>query len=86
MFVTAEDKFGIASRPVFRIDGQSGIGGDEPSVFYRRRRPEDYDRALCLIPQDVLDFVLATQPKEWEKLKQHHGAGVREQFLRRPSL
>ena len=27
---------------------------------YRRRRAEDYDRALCLLPRDVLDFVQAT--------------------------
>jgi type I restriction enzyme R subunit len=41
---------------------------------YRKRSPENYDRALCLLPRDVADFVLATQPKEWDKLKQHHGA------------
>ena len=48
---------------------------------YRRRRPENYDRALCLIPTDVVDFLLATQPKEWEKLRQHHGADVKPRFL-----
>ena len=42
--------------------------GDAPPGGYRRRRPEEYDRALCLLPRDVLDFVLATQPKEWKKL------------------
>jgi type I restriction enzyme R subunit len=50
---------------------------------YRKRAPGDYDRALCLLPRDVVDFVLATQPKEWQKLAQHHGAAVREQFLKR---
>ncbi len=50
---------------------------------YLRRRPEDYDRELCLLPRDVLDFVLATQPREWEKLKQRHGAEVRQKFLER---
>ena len=30
-----------------------------------------------------MDFVLATQPKEWQKLAQHHGAAVRERFLER---
>ncbi len=50
---------------------------------YRKRAPEDYDRLLCLIPRDVVDFILATQPKEWEKLKQHHSAAVKEQFLKR---
>ncbi|HEB89712.1 MAG TPA: hypothetical protein ENI85_09090, partial [Deltaproteobacteria bacterium] len=57
--------------------------GENPPGGYRRRKPEDYDRALCLLPCDVVDFVLATQPKEWKKLEQHHGAAVREQFLRR---
>ena len=57
--------------------------GDTPPGGYRKRRPEDYDRALCLLPRDVVDFVLATQPKEWKKLEQHHGAAVREQFLKR---
>ena len=57
--------------------------GDVTPGFYRKRLPEDYDRSLCLLPRDVVDFVLATQPKEWGKLKQHHGAAVREQFLKR---
>jgi type I restriction enzyme R subunit len=57
--------------------------GQTPPGGYYRRRPEDYDRALCLIPRDVLDFILATQPKEWEKLKQHHGADVEARFLNR---
>jgi type I restriction enzyme R subunit len=57
--------------------------GDTPPGGYRKREPEDYDRALCLLPRDVVDFVLATQPKEWKKLEQHHGAAVREQFLKR---
>jgi type I restriction enzyme R subunit len=57
--------------------------GETPPGGYRTRKPEDYDRPLCLLPRDVVDFVLATQPKEWQKLEQHHGAAVREQFLKR---
>jgi type I restriction enzyme R subunit len=57
--------------------------GDTPPGGYRRRRPEDYDRARCLLPRDVVDFVLATQPKEWKKLEQHHGGALRERFLER---
>ena len=52
---------------------------------YNRREPEDYDRALCLLPCDVLDFVLATQPKEWQRLSEHYGPQVKEQFLKRLS-
>lgn len=59
--------------------GESVPGG------YRKRTPEEYDGALCLLPRDVIDFVLATQPKEWEKLKQHYGSAVKEQFLKRLS-
>ncbi len=57
--------------------------GDAVPGGYRKRAAADYDRALCLVPRDVVDFILATQPKEWEKLKQHHGAAVKEQFLKR---
>ncbi len=57
--------------------------GDVPPGGYHKREPDDYDRTLCLLTRDVVDFVLATQPKEWKKLEQHHGATVREQFLRR---
>jgi type I restriction enzyme R subunit len=57
--------------------------GETPPGGYRRRKAEDYDCSLCLLPRDVVDFVLATQPKEWKKLEQHHGPAVREQFLKR---
>ena len=61
------------------------FGGEAAPGGYRRRRTEDYDRGLCLIPTDVLDFLLATQPKEWERLRQHHGAEVKPRFLGRLS-
>ncbi len=57
--------------------------GDGRAGGYRRRRAEDYDRALCLLTRDALDFVLATQPSEWKKLAQQHGASVEEQFTKR---
>ena len=58
---------------------------DMTPVSYNKRRSEDYDRALCIIPRDVLDFVLATQPQVWKKLTQHHGEDVKERFLKRLS-
>ena len=62
----------------------SGNGDGLVPGGYHRRSPEDYDRSLCLIPADVVDFLLATQPREWEKLKQHH-ARRREDALPRPT-
>ena len=52
---------------------------------YRKRKSDDYNRSLCLDPDVVLDFIYATQPKEWEKLKQHHGDDVKARFLQRLS-
>jgi len=52
---------------------------------YRKRRHDAYDRALYLIPSDVIDFLLATQPKEWDKLRQHYAGDVKERFLGRLS-
>ena len=57
--------------------------GATPPGGYRKRRSEEYDRSLCLLPRDLFDFILATQPKEWERFAQHHGAIVKEQFLKR---
>jgi type I restriction enzyme R subunit len=57
--------------------------GDMVPGGYQKRQPEDYDRKLCLIARDVFDFIYATQPKEWVKLKQHHGVDVKERFLKR---
>jgi len=59
--------------------------GEFPPGSYRKRPPEEYDQSLCLISRDVIDFIIATQPKEWERLKQHYGASIKEQFLKRLS-
>ena len=47
--------------------------------------PKTTTATLCLLPNDVLDFVLATQPKEWQRLSQHYGTQVKERFLKRVS-
>jgi len=50
---------------------------------YRKRSPNDYNRPLCLDTDVVLEFIYATQPQEWEKLKAQHGADVKSKFLGR---
>jgi len=50
---------------------------------YRKRSPDHYHRSLCLDPDVVLEFIYATQPQEWEKLKAQHGADVKTKFLQR---
>jgi type I site-specific restriction-modification system R (restriction) subunit len=68
---------GLAVEPLDRYENAPG--------GYRRRRPEDYNKELCLDPGMAIDFILATQPKIWERLEQHHGSEVKERFLKRLS-
>ena len=42
--------------------------GARPPGGYRKRGPRDYRPRLCLLPDDVVDFVLATQPETWKRL------------------
>ncbi|MEK7137023.1 MAG: type I restriction endonuclease, partial [Patescibacteria group bacterium] len=69
--------------------GGAGVAGSGALIFegapggYRQRKQEDYDRTLCLMPNDVLDFIYATQPKEWEKFKQQMGADAKDRLLKR---
>jgi len=80
----------LIAQPPTALAGPSGISedmgvftGDFPPGGWTKRTPEEYDRTLCLIPKDVLAFVYATQPKEWEKLKQQYKEEVKERFLKR---
>ncbi|NJL28053.1 MAG: hypothetical protein HC897_09200 [Thermoanaerobaculia bacterium] len=72
----------IASETDLVLESAPPYGQFQPGG-YRKRLPSDYAPALCLLPRDVIDFVLATQPKEWKKLTQHHGTAVQERFLKR---
>jgi len=74
-----------------KMASASGAEAREPSPGfgefvpggYVQRPMQDYDRGLCLIPEETIDFVLATQPKTWERLKQHYGDEAKARFLRR---
>ncbi len=68
----------------------AGVVRESPAAYdelapggYHRRTSDDYDRALCLIPTDVLAFLYASQPKEWAKFKQQHGADAKDKLLQR---
>ena len=50
---------------------------------YVCRDVSGYDRALCLDPEALFQFLFATQAKAWEKLKLQHGEQVKERFLKR---
>jgi len=52
---------------------------------YTPRDDSSYDRALCLDPDALFEFLYATQAKTWEKLKLQHGEQAKERFLKRLS-
>ena len=41
---------------------------------YQSLLSSDYDKSLCLIPNEMLQFIKSTQPKEYQKLERQYGA------------
>ncbi|MDZ4063475.1 MAG: type I restriction endonuclease, partial [Coriobacteriia bacterium] len=52
---------------------------------YRHRLDTDFDKTTLLLAKDTLDFVVTTQPEQWERLSDHHGGDVKTKFLKRVS-
>lgn len=70
--------------PSFAVK-ESSTGGVFQFGGYHKRTSKDYDKRLCLIPDDVISFLQATQPKEWIKIKKQYQDEAREHFLARLS-
>lgn len=64
-------------------DFESSIFGFLTANGYVARDPGNFDRALCLDPDALCQFVYATQARAWEKLKLQHGEQMKERFLKR---
>ena len=50
---------------------------------YIKKNTVDYDKELCLIPEEVVQFIQDTQPKEYEKLESQYGGSTPEKLCRR---
>lgn len=50
---------------------------------YHKRTSNNYDRTLCLIPDDVINFLVATQPQEWQKFQTQYGTDAKQKLLKR---
>ena len=50
---------------------------------FQMRESAEYDRARCLLPDDVTEFLRATQPDKWQRLKELYGAEAQSRFMRR---
>ena len=52
---------------------------------YRSLQSTDYDTSCCLIPDETLQFIRDTQPKEYQKLERQYGTETPAKFLDRLS-
>ncbi|OUC12054.1 MAG: restriction endonuclease subunit R [Alkalinema sp. CACIAM 70d] len=50
---------------------------------YRKALSSDYDTSLCLIPPEVIAFIQATQPQQWQKLEQQYGPDTARRLCER---
>lgn len=50
---------------------------------WTEQSPKAYDRALALVPDEVIGYVKRTQPVGWKRLEHHYGPGAADQLLLR---
>ena len=62
---------------------EATIEGSLLEQGYSQRSTQDYDQHRCLIPDDLFDFIIATQPSEWARYKDQHGDEAKTRLLRR---
>lgn len=62
-------------------DMESLIEADLIASGYFKREPERYDKLLCLDPELLMNFIIATQPEKWEAYKKQLGDLARDALL-----
>jgi len=55
------------------------------SIGYQSRHFSEYDRTLCLLRNEVINFIRTTQPENWGRLEEIHGVDVENKVLQRIS-
>lgn len=73
----------LKEAPVESLYGQKAKQTAFVSGGFSSRRPDEYEKELCLIPTDLLQFIYATQPKEWEKYQKAAGNKAKDSLLQR---
>jgi hypothetical protein len=56
------------------IDFEAHIESHLLNSGYHKRLTDEYDTSLCLIPDEVTQFIQTTQPQAFEKLEKQYGA------------
>ena len=52
---------------------------------YQKSLPNDYDKSLCLIPSQLIEFITDTQPKQYQKLTEQYGDNTNTKLIKRIS-
>ena len=65
------------------IDFEEHIEAHLLASGYHKCAPEEYDKELCLLPDEVIAFIQATQPKQFEKLEKQYGAETPQKLVER---
>ena len=77
--------------------GPDALAGDfwaleDPAAYgewtpggYRTRMDSEFDRETSILTRDLTDFVITTQPEEWQKYVEHHGDDAKTKFAKRVS-
>ncbi|MBT4206888.1 type I restriction endonuclease subunit R, partial [Candidatus Woesearchaeota archaeon] len=52
---------------------------------YLKSLPEDYDKSLCLIPSQLIEFIQETQPKQYKKITEQYGDDTNNKLTKRIS-
>ena len=52
---------------------------------YRSLQPTDYNKSLCLIPDEMLQFIQDTQPSEYQRLERQYGEDTPQKLTLRIS-
>jgi len=66
-------------------DFEEHIEGHLVSSGYTSSDPSIYDKTLCLIPTQLIDFIQETQPKTLEKLELQYGPETENKLIKRVS-
>ncbi len=60
---------------------ESSIEADLINAGYFKRNPSHYDKALCLDPEMLINFIIATQKDKWEAYKKQLANKAQEALL-----
>ena len=66
-------------------DFEDHIEGYLNQSGYQSLQSTDYDKSLCLIPNETLKFIQDTQPEEYQKLERQHGEDTPQKLTLRIS-